>query len=240
MDWLRLYNSVLDDPKAQRLPGGLFKTWINLLCLASGAQVRGTLPTLADCAWRLRTDEDAMQAALAELEARGLIDVNDDGVWAIHDWSEYQYGSDNSTARVQKHRAKKKDEQERSDETLHETLPETESNVSVTAQNRTEQIQNRTEQSAPKSAQPKRKFRIPEDWEPNQTCRAVARELLISDQQFDAEMVKFKTHFEAKGELMLDWQKAAQNWLRRSQEFAPRSQVRTPPRPVYAADTQAY
>jgi len=33
--WFRFYNDALDNPKVQLLPSDLFKTWVNLLCIAS-------------------------------------------------------------------------------------------------------------------------------------------------------------------------------------------------------------
>ena len=55
-DWFRAYNEALDDPKVQRLPGELFKTWFNLLCVAS--RCGGSLPALGDLAFMLRLGED--------------------------------------------------------------------------------------------------------------------------------------------------------------------------------------
>jgi hypothetical protein len=44
--WLRLYTSILNDPKVQRLKAEHFKGWINLLCLAK--EQDGILPELPD------------------------------------------------------------------------------------------------------------------------------------------------------------------------------------------------
>ena len=43
--WFRFYNEALDDPKVQKLPPALFKSWVNLLCLT--ARHDGTLPPAA-------------------------------------------------------------------------------------------------------------------------------------------------------------------------------------------------
>ena len=47
--WFRFYDEALDDPKVQRLAPHLFKTWINLLCLASKED--GTMPSNDDIAF---------------------------------------------------------------------------------------------------------------------------------------------------------------------------------------------
>src|SRR5260370_12837105 len=54
LPWLRLYVSVLNCPKVQRLPAPLFKHWINLLCVARSQD--GILPGIADIAFALRID----------------------------------------------------------------------------------------------------------------------------------------------------------------------------------------
>ena len=62
MKWFRFYADALDDPKVQRLPPPIFKTWVNLLCLASKNE--GNLPSAEECAFALRmSDEDFMKIA---------------------------------------------------------------------------------------------------------------------------------------------------------------------------------
>ena len=56
--WFRFYDEALDDPKVQRLAPHLFKTWINLLCLASKED--GTMPSNDDIAFRLRISVQGM------------------------------------------------------------------------------------------------------------------------------------------------------------------------------------
>lgn len=105
MKWFRFYSAALDDPKVQRLPGDLFKAWVNLLCLANDSEARGTLPSLPDIAFRLRLDEAAAAVIVAELQARGLIDTDDD-LMRPHNWDERQRKSDDVAARVRQSRAK--------------------------------------------------------------------------------------------------------------------------------------
>jgi hypothetical protein len=132
MQWFRFYSEALDDPKVQRLPGPLFKTWVNLLCLASKHD--GALPCYEDCAFALRMDADTFTTHMLHLIECGLIDTGPDGT-EPHNWQGRQKRSDNVTARVHKHREHKKQS---------ETLPKRFSNA--LEKNRVEKIQNREEE----------------------------------------------------------------------------------------------
>jgi hypothetical protein len=101
MRWLRLYTELLDDPKVQRLPATLFRTWINLLCLAGKAD--GRLPATADLAFALRLSEAEAQEAVGALTARGLLDPAGD-VLMPHNWHGRQFPSDNVSERVKRYR----------------------------------------------------------------------------------------------------------------------------------------
>lgn len=125
--WFRFYGEVLDDPKVQRLPADLFKSWVNLLCLASKSD-DGELPSVDDIAFALRMSDGEVQSILAQLAERGLIDLQDDKL-APHNWSARQHKSDNSTDRVKQFRKRR----ETVSETVSETPPDTD-----TEQNRTE------------------------------------------------------------------------------------------------------
>jgi len=119
--WFRFYASVVNDPKVQRLEPRLFKTWVNLLCVA--AEHDGALPHLSDLAFALRLPEDALAADYDALVAAGLIDEHDDHV-TPHNWSGRQFQSDVSTDRVKRFRDKKRNVSE----TASETPPDTEQN----------------------------------------------------------------------------------------------------------------
>jgi hypothetical protein len=89
--WFRLYDRLLDDPKAQRLPPDVFKGWINLLCLAS--RNNGELPALADIAFALRITDREADSLVQALMAAGLLEDAGERV-APHNWHELQYRSD--------------------------------------------------------------------------------------------------------------------------------------------------
>jgi len=99
--WLRLYTSVLDDPKVQRLPAEQFKAWVNILCLAK--ENDGLLPDVGDIAFRLRMLEADAQSLVDKLLSCGLLDVTENGLMP-HAWNERQFQSDSSTPRVKRHR----------------------------------------------------------------------------------------------------------------------------------------
>lgn len=104
MKWFRMYSEVLHDPKVQKLSPALFKSWVNLLCLANDSEPRGTLPPMADVAFALRLSEAATRKTVEQLCDAGLFD--DDGVSVTaHGWENRQKKSDNVTERVTKYRA---------------------------------------------------------------------------------------------------------------------------------------
>lgn len=155
MQWFRLYQSVVNDPKVQRLAARLFRTWVNLLCLASENSERGTLPSLEDMAFRLRTSPKSTTIDLEDLIAAGLIDRDGDTL-RMHDWDDWQYETDSSTPRVQKHRERKRQRAE--DETFQqrsegatETPPET------------DQKKSRKDETTEEKQQQGRIFRLCED-----------------------------------------------------------------------------
>lgn len=122
--WFRFYSEALDDPKVQRLSPPLFKTWVNLLCLAS--QSNGDLPSIDDIAFKLRLSANDAEQQVSDLILAGLVDVSCNGMkHAMHGWMKRQFMSDSSTERVRKHRKKKQKIECNADETLHGTPPDT-------------------------------------------------------------------------------------------------------------------
>src|SRR5687768_13277588 len=100
----------------------MFRSWINLLCLASMNDPRGDLPSVEDMAFRLRKDEDAMNGILVTLSDTGLIEqCHETETYLIHNWHERQFESDNSTERVRKHRALKQSKQVKRSRNVSET-----------------------------------------------------------------------------------------------------------------------
>lgn len=104
--WFRLYEDMLDDPKVQLLSPELFKTWVNLLALAS--RHKGKLPAVGHIAFALRISAHDAQSRLDDLILAGLIDIRPAGGLEPHNWSARQWASDDSAERVRRHRARKK------------------------------------------------------------------------------------------------------------------------------------
>jgi hypothetical protein len=122
--WFRFYDDAVNDPKVQRLSGDKFKTWVNLLCLAS--KNNGVLPALADISFTLRIGQDKVAALLNEFCAAGLLDpVEVDGApmsYEPHNWGGRQFKSDVSNDRVKRYRQRKRNVTP----TVTVTTPETE------------------------------------------------------------------------------------------------------------------
>jgi hypothetical protein len=147
-----MYDDLLDDPKVQRLDPVLFKTWVNLLCLASRND--GVLPSVDDVAFALRLGVDSVWPRLHDLVDRGLLDKNESGEYRPHNWDKRQYKSDNSTERSKKHRATAKQQDVQQPCNVAATPPDTE-------QNRTEEVMSETSSDAP---QPEKKKRAKNDY----------------------------------------------------------------------------
>lgn len=143
--WFRFYGEALNDHKVQSLSPELFKTWVNLLCVAS--LNNGLFPSVDRLAFELRVSAHEMQSRLDDLILAGLIDVRSDRQLEPHNWSERQWKSDDSKERVRKHRALKR--QRNDDVTVTVTSPDTESDTDTEA----EEVQSRA-RAQPAAAMP--------------------------------------------------------------------------------------
>lgn len=131
--WFRLYDEILDDPKVQKLPPDLFKSWINILAICS--RNNGILPPISDCAFVLREPENAIETVVERLLNAGLIEKCNGGVngwhYAPHNWSKRQYKSDTSSERVKRFRGRSKPVTETPPETDTEADTEADTDASV-------------------------------------------------------------------------------------------------------------
>lgn len=120
MNWFRLYHSMLDSERVGRLSSDAFRTWIELMCLASRVRNAGETGATADgLNWQLRRNATETLQELFEAE---LVTKNKDGTLAITGWDSRQVDSDSSTARVQKYRKNKAQEKGNVTETLQERV----------------------------------------------------------------------------------------------------------------------
>ncbi len=85
--WFKIFDDSLDDPRLQRLAPATFRTWFNLLCVAS--RNGGSLPDLAALAWLLRCSRKPLARRLDELTAAGLLEEVDGGLRPVQ-WERRQ------------------------------------------------------------------------------------------------------------------------------------------------------
>src|ERR1700741_1513753 len=105
MDWCRLYGEMLDDPKVGTLDDAGFRTWVELLMVATKADAGGNTKLTADESsinWSLRRNASVTLQVLLQRE---LVTLNGDGEIVITEWEKRQKKSDSSADRVAKHRA---------------------------------------------------------------------------------------------------------------------------------------
>ena len=103
--WFRMYECLLDDPKVQKLDPVLFKTWVNLLCLASRND--GVIPSIEDVAFSLRVEDDVARVRLNDLFDKGLLDTDDADNYTPHNWNARQYKSDKDVTAAERQRRKR-------------------------------------------------------------------------------------------------------------------------------------
>ena len=165
--WFRMYTDVLDDPKVQRLPGDLFKAWVNLLCLAGRND--GVLPPVEDIAFALRMSQDVTVTVTTELVRRGLLDDCDG--FSPHNWAERQFKSDTPESAAERKRTQRAREKERQKaENVTECHSDSHSEVTPPEQSRTDTEQSRAEQPAARAQDPKH-------WEEVKECLAKSESL---------------------------------------------------------------
>lgn len=232
MQWLRLYDDVLDDPKVQRLPSELFKHWINLLCLANKSEVRGTLPDEADIAFRLRLSIDQLDDVLVQLNDAGLLETTDDDEprWIMHAWEKRQPSPAEIAAiheaRVRAGRlgglAKASKNVAPAKQTSSNTDTDTDTEIEIEIENRVvEGVRGDFGADAPRKPKTKRATSMTDDWMPDVAAWNAMLAEDFTQADIKTEIVKFRDHFKANGKPMKDWSAAWRNWMRRSREFGP-------------------
>ena len=102
LDWMKLWTSWLDDPKVQRLSEVDQRRYICILLLKRMNALQD-FTKITDLAWRLHLSpegEDDLPRTIKALEARGLIEIDDNGAIEIPTWHKRQ-GKDPDAARRQ-------------------------------------------------------------------------------------------------------------------------------------------
>jgi hypothetical protein len=217
--WFRFYDCALDDPKVQKLSDRLFKTWINILCIASKSG--GSLPCASDIAFMMRLSDGETADRMSALVEAGLIDELEHG-YEPHNWSKRQFKSDGSTERVKRFRASERNVSCPVSETVDETGPETETDTDT---ERLKIVANPIE-SAPRVAKrAKPKHEIAADAQPSTVDLAFAASAGMAVPVVRIEWPKFRDHHISHGNRMADWSAAWRKWCGNWQGFAPHSRA---------------
>jgi len=241
--WFRFYDDAVNNPKVQRLKPGLFRAWVNLLCVSSkhDGAITGDIEALA---FTLRLPAAKVKAQIEALLAARLIDVTETG-FTPHDWPLYQYDSDTSTERVKRFRERFKERKQPAEGNANGNVSTTDESEhgpvsrNVIEQNRAESDaeteQSRTEQSASPAAPPptKRACRlsieaIPDDW--REFCKRERPDLDV-----DRTFANFRDHFmssSGRNAVKLDWKAAWRLWVRREKPPPKASLFDPPPKPA--------
>ncbi len=98
MQYVPLWTCILKSRKVGGLPPDLFRFWI--LCLVSAQEHdhrRGTLPSLDDLAYSLHMETSEVAVFMSQLVTRDFV-TDRDGVYAIHDWSDWKQLPDPTSA----------------------------------------------------------------------------------------------------------------------------------------------
>jgi hypothetical protein len=119
--WVRLYTSILDNPRLAAIPDDALRTWLYIQTVAGreDGDVPGScarLPDLKALAWMLRMSgkESRLAKHLDILLDVGLLEHSGNGLLP-RDWSKLQRASDNPTTRKREQRDRDRKEQEERD-----------------------------------------------------------------------------------------------------------------------------
>jgi hypothetical protein len=105
VDWFRVYDTIIDDPKILNLSMEFRWYFIAILASSSRQHDRGTLPSLKEIGVHLRTSKPKTERIIAYFIEHGFIDQDPTTkVLMIHGWNKRQYKSDVSTDRVKRFR----------------------------------------------------------------------------------------------------------------------------------------
>jgi len=102
MAFVKLWDSILDNAKVQRLNSPIFKTWVNLLAVTAryGGE-RGELPSWEDMTFGLRVDRTSLEPQIKVLVTAGLIDKTKSH-YSLHDFVKWNESKDKTRAKRQR------------------------------------------------------------------------------------------------------------------------------------------
>jgi hypothetical protein len=188
MRWFRFHAEALNNPKVQILSPHIFKAWVNILCVAS----KGDGKIKNDRTLQFYLRETDVGEALGVLCECGLLE--DRGTHFVpHDWDDWQYKSDVSTARVKRFRKRFSN--------VSETPPDTDTDTD-------------TEKKV--SKRPKQKIALPLDWRPPDRSRVLASQMGLSIEPIEA---RFRDYLASNAKHYADYDAAFCNFIRNTPKF---------------------
>lgn len=128
--WIKLYHEILDDAKMGRLPDRLWRRAIELFLMAGEEHNDGTLPPVADIAWRLRMTDEAVLEDLRSLEQVKIVTLLEDGTWFVTKFAERQAPMSNAE-RQRRHRERKHRDQYYGNDISNESVTKCNADVDV-------------------------------------------------------------------------------------------------------------
>lgn len=106
MQWFRVYNEILDDPKVAKMDGETFRCFIFFLAISSEQETEGTINmSVPDISWRIRVPIDVLEMAISYLLRNNILKKEKDS-FIITNWKKRQFASDNVGIRVKRFREK--------------------------------------------------------------------------------------------------------------------------------------
>lgn len=98
---------MLDDRKTATLPDSSWRRFVECILLAKELDEGGYLPAVADMAWRLRVDPDALDDDLTRLALAGLLERREQDRWFVINFTKRQAHM-SGNERVTRHRQSKR------------------------------------------------------------------------------------------------------------------------------------
>jgi hypothetical protein len=116
--WFRAWDEMLTDPKMRDLTDAQWGIWLKLLCLANQQSQRGLIiienshkHSMSTIASLLNTRSDKLATNLRLFSDKNMVEYDmqeESGYVLISNWNKRQFASDDVTARVLKHKERKR------------------------------------------------------------------------------------------------------------------------------------
>lgn len=130
--WIKLYLDILRDPKMGQMGDHLFRRTIELFLLAGETGNGGSLPTIEDMAWTLRTTPEQLETDILELTTVGIIHRDPAAErWVVTNFEKRQSPSP-AAERMRRMRERQKQKQKQIENSDSEPDPYSDVTVTVT------------------------------------------------------------------------------------------------------------